>query len=160
MPSGVIRLPGTKCPINSEPNCNCIPLVSLINLPSTCLESRKLEMLGGGFLTVQRIVPKPGGRPNKMSPLQTPDQKERSRLTTDNAGPLIFFLLCSPFPRTQEDVRLSEEGSVSTSHGPFSPGPWTTVAGEWPAMKSLNREGEHFRHTCPSWDADILLPES
>lgn len=52
-------------------------------------------MLGGGFLTVQRIVPKPGGRPNKMSPLQTPGQKERSRLTTDNAGPLIFFSSCA-----------------------------------------------------------------
>lgn len=101
MPSGVIRLPGTKCPINSEPNCNCIPLVSLINLPSTCLESRKFEMLGGGFLTAQRIVPKPGRRPNKMSPLQTPGQKERSPLTTDNAGPLILFLLCSLFPGTK-----------------------------------------------------------
>lgn len=116
-------------------------------------------MLGGGFLTAQRIVPKPGRRPNKMSPLQTPGQKERSPLTTDNEGPDSLSLVLA-FPRNQEDVRLSEEGSISTSHGPFSPGPWTTVASEWLAMKSLNREGEHYRHTCPSWDADILLPES
>lgn len=118
-------------------------------------------MLGGGFLTVQRIVPKPGGRPNKMSPLQTPGQKERSRLTTDNAGPLIFFSSCARLftgPKRMSGSLRRDPFPPLTDLSLRVPGPlWR---GEWPAMKSLNREGEHFRHTCPSWDADILLPES